>query len=474
LRPANSRRTRCVARSRESMLMYPAPVFFADSGGGAPWVGYPAPVQAFCAVSPMGFECMQPVPDHMQPAAPHRQDSHKKRVQGGRQHGFNGSMPSLLRASSGPSPTDSQASSVPTSFTSNIKKQSAHTPAAQKSRKSRKRAAIAKTAIPNSVSDAGAGTQAASDNCDELGQSFARCSEIIAQLESPGAVADSAFMNLLPATKELAFSKYGCRVIQKAIEVGSPDDLALLVEELRGHIPELYKSPHGNHVAAKFIEILRPASLGFLVAELAGTIGTVAKHQYGCRLLERLLEHCPPAQVTILVDELLTDAEPLCRHPFANFVMQHIFEHGLQPWKDNIALQIAGVLPYLSKHRTASHVVQRALEFGGEKIQRILIHALVNGEGEDSLVEVACSRYGSFVAEELAGIQVYSGPVRQLLQAGLSRITMSQYGKRAIAKFSFLPAPSAELLAHNGVEVGGHVEWPPLASSDEWPPLALL
>merc|ERR1711963_736671 len=126
----------------------------------------------------------------------------------------------------------------------------------------------------------------------------------------------------------------------------------------------------------------------------------VAKHQFGCRLLERLLEHCPSGQVECIINELLSDAEPLCRNPYGNFVMQHIFEHGSQAWKENIVEQIAWNIPHLAKHRTASHVVQRALEFGGPKIEKDLVEAFLNAEGESSLVEVACSRYGSYVVEQ--------------------------------------------------------------------------
>lgn len=47
---------------------------------------------------------------------------------------------------------------------------------------------------------------------------------------------------------------YGCRVIQKALEVISPEQQALLVKELEGHVLKCIKDQNGNHVIQKVIE----------------------------------------------------------------------------------------------------------------------------------------------------------------------------------------------------------------------------
>lgn len=274
-------------------------------------------------------------------------------------------------------------------------------------------------------------------NANALAKDPTSCNQIIAQLASQGHAARSAFQVVLPIAKTLSFAKHGCRVIQKAVEVGQKDEQADLVEELKGSIIELYKSPHGNHVIAKMIECLPVSSLQFILDEVQGSMIELAKHQYGCRLAERLLEYCPDAQP---LKELLLEAEPLCRHAYGNFVIQHIFVHGSQEWKDQIAEQLVGVLPQLAKHRTASHVVQSALERGGDEIQRSFAAALVNAEGGDSLVEVACTRYGSFVVEELSGVQHYREQVHGLLQNDFARLAEDQFGEKVLAKFGLVSA----------------------------------
>jgi hypothetical protein len=247
---------------------------------------------------------------------------------------------------------------------------------------------------------------------------------------------------ILPATKALAFSKHGCRVLQKAIEVTGGESRGSLVEKLKEKdtVLKLYQDPHGNHVLGKMIEVMPPANLDFLIRAFEGKAKDVARHQYGCRLLERLIEHCPAAQVETLVMEMLKDdeGEKLCRHPYGNFVIQHIFEHGQSAWKAMIVEQIIKTLPTLAKHRTASHVVQKALQHSGEEMQQSLVLALVHAQGDDSFVEVACSRYGSFVVEEMTSIQAYGDLARAKLQASRVHLGESQYGKKLVDKLGVL------------------------------------
>jgi mRNA-binding protein PUF3 len=261
------------------------------------------------------------------------------------------------------------------------------------------------------------------------------CNQLIAQFESNGSIARSAVLWLLPATRALTMSKHGCRVIQKAITLAGSSERVLLVNELKGSIEDLYKSPWGNHVVMKLIEVMPPTSLAFLITELAGKAVVAARHQYGCRIFERLIEHFPADQIESLIDEILLEAEPLCRHPFGNFVMQHLFEYGSESCKDIIVQRIMFAIPKLAKHRTASHVVQRAIEFCSERLQQVLVSALIHGEGDDAFVEIACTRYGSYVVHELASIQAYNEDVRKLLQEHLTRLAMDRYGKRALAGF---------------------------------------
>lgn len=273
----------------------------------------------------------------------------------------------------------------------------------------------------------------------ELGKDSERCNQIIAQLNLQRAAARPLIDILLPIVRPLSFSKHGSRITQKLIEIGLKEDLSHIVEELKGSITELYKSPHGNYVLSKMIEVLPATSLSFMTDQLQGSIVDLAQHQFGCRLVERLLEHCPNAAP---LQELLLEVEPLCCHQYGNFVMQHIFEHGPQAWKEQIIEQIGDIIPQLAKHRQASHVVQKALECGGEEIQRRLVLALMNGKDDDSLLDVACCRFGSYVVEELSNVPICHEHVRQLLEDGIRRLKEDRYGVRVASRFGLVSGPT--------------------------------
>jgi len=283
-------------------------------------------------------------------------------------------------------------------------------------------------------------------NTADLGQSFDRCKWVITQLESSRSIALPVFEWILPAMKTLAFSKHGCRVIQKAIEVVQPimGDDHVVIQELTGSIVDLCKDLHGNHVVSKMIEVLPAAHLEVFLEKFSGTAITMARHQYGCRVLERLIENFPPHQVHGLVTELIPEAYSLCCHRYANFVMQHIFEHGLQTWKDAIIEQIGDKSPELARHRIASHVLQSAINHGNAEVKGILVSALIGSDGKDSLLEIACSSYGSFVIAELADIEAHKDQVAELLKEDLccligrrvtDRLGKEFPGRRVAVKF---------------------------------------
>jgi len=468
------------------MLVYPTPLLLGNGtvavfGGTS--AGSPVMAQAFCALPGSGWDCRQPGQNYSRPqpnpelypayvqtfgasvcesgewpqAFPcsepgsQNKNSHKRRRHRGG-HRSKGTAPTQGHVGY-PKNDASQATSAPG--------QSSNTGEKQALPKAKKGDASAE------AQDKSGGSRAF--DVSQLGNDAKSCNDVIAQLDAQGPAGRAAFMSILPLTKKLAMTKHGCRVVQHAVKMGNACDHVKIVQELTGSIEALYKDLHGNHVVAKLIEVLRPASVSFLLDELKGSMVDVARHQFGCRLLERLLEHCPAEQVEGVAQELLLDPEPLCRHPFGNFVMQHCFEHGTQAWKAQIAKQMCGAatlgctmckeewsagkqsnhLTHLAKHRTASHVVQRALEHGGEDIQRTLILAL-----EDSLVEVGCSRYGSFVVEQVASTldEARKDPqsttpeflefcqhVDSLMQEALPCLAEDEYGKRIASKFGTGP-----------------------------------
>jgi len=196
----------------------------------------------------------------------------------------------------------------------------------------------------------------------------------------------------------LALTKRGCRIVQKAIDVGSPAYQQQLVENLHGHVHECVKSPHTNYVLQKFIETMAPERMQFVLTELQGEGVNIARHRFGCRILQRLIEHCPPGMTEPLINEVLADAASLCRHQYGNFIIQHILQHGSNGQRSAIAEVVGADIIRLAKHRIASHVVSCSMvHCPAEDVQR-LTHALLHDAGQ--LSDLSRREYGSFVVRE--------------------------------------------------------------------------
>lgn len=238
-----------------------------------------------------------------------------------------------------------------------------------------------------------------------------------------------------------------CRVVQKLLEVLGGILRDLLVTRLLSHTLELLESPHGNHVLTKIIEVIpRPGLEAFIARlELHGA-WAVARHRFGCRVVERLVEHGTEQQMCRLMDQWVLHAEELSRHQYGNFVIQSVLEHGSPDRRQSILQQLLPGLPQLATHRTASHVVQQALNHVSPEGQRAMAGALLQRQPPHSLPEVAASRYGSYVVEELCSVvQGDAGweALRQLERALPAALDASTHFARVAVKLG-LAEPSIQ------------------------------
>jgi hypothetical protein len=239
---------------------------------------------------------------------------------------------------------------------------------------------------------------------------------------------------------QLALSRSGCRIVQKAIEVAGGTDREMILNQLKDHITQLYESPHGNHVLTRAIEVLPVAKAGFVISALTGRCITVAKHRFGCRVICRLIEHCGEAQIYALLDELISESDMLARHVYGTYVVQSILEH-MSPARRSAVLH--NLLPNfvtLIMHRSGSLVVQRALDYCGREDQALVLDTL---HKSGSLVDIACSHFGSYVIEQLASMRYNHDVVASLsdvLMANIENLRASEHTERVISAFGLATA----------------------------------
>eukprot|EP00435_Cladocopium_sp_Y103_P028076 s483_g7.t1 len=209
----------------------------------------------------------------------------------------------------------------------------------------------------------------------------------------------------------LTRDRWGCRVMQAALEDAAPDFQQAFANELQGKALKLCQHLHANFVLQKYVELVPASSAGFLLEELTPHAMEVAVHVYGCRVLQRLIEHCPrEPQLASLLESVLSavpQIEKLLKDPFGSNVLRAVVAYGSDAQVKAIMAAISTNVLKFAKHKHASLVFERCLEASSERSgdfpERDMLVALLLGDGTSRapLAQVLLDRFGNYLAQRM-------------------------------------------------------------------------
>jgi pumilio RNA-binding family len=241
---------------------------------------------------------------------------------------------------------------------------------------------------------------------------------------------------------------YGCRVIQKALEVIELDQKTQLVHELDGHVIKCVRDQNANHVIQKCIECIPMEKIQFIITAFKGQVASLSTHPYGCRVIQRVLEHCSD-DLQCIVDEILESAYVLVQDQYGNYVTQHVLERGKPHERSQIISKLAGKIVQMSEHKYASNVVEKCLEHGDAAERELLIEEILSqSEENDNLLVMMKDQFANYVVQKILDIcndnqrEVLLNRIRMHLQS-LKKYT---YGKHIVARFEQLSGEESEAL----------------------------
>lgn len=76
----------------------------------------------------------------------------------------------------------------------------------------------------------------------------------------------------------LSFDQYGCRVIQKALEVLPSKEQDILVLEVRPQVMQCVEDSNGNHVIQKIVEQISSDKVQFIVDAFKSKVYEMSVH----------------------------------------------------------------------------------------------------------------------------------------------------------------------------------------------------
>lgn len=115
-----------------------------------------------------------------------------------------------------------------------------------------------------------------------------------------------------------------------------------------------------------------------------------------------MLEHCEEPTRTALLQELHQCAASLINDQYGNYVTQHVIEHGRDEDRGKIVSLITQNLVNFSKHKFASNVVEKSIQFGSKDERQDIVRTLtaVNDRGDSPVQILIRDQYGNYVVRK--------------------------------------------------------------------------
>ena len=202
----------------------------------------------------------------------------------------------------------------------------------------------------------------------------------------------------------LSTQMYGCRVVQKALEHILVEQQAAIVGELENHVLKCVKDQNGNHVIQKAIERCAPETIGFIYRAFLDQVQHLSLHPYGCRVIQRCLERTEffPAKARIMAELHASMQQGMIADQYGNYVVQHVVQKGAPLDKAQVFRLVIASLEGYSKHKFASNVVEKCIEYSDDMWRREVVNVLTaadqrRSEGDTTLVSMIKDNFGNYV-----------------------------------------------------------------------------
>ncbi|VDM46911.1 unnamed protein product [Toxocara canis] len=224
----------------------------------------------------------------------------------------------------------------------------------------------------------------------------------------------------------LSCNRYSTRVMQK-LWLKLNDELRMvLLDELKGREIDIAVDPNGTHLIQRIIEGAPISIYGPIVETFVSTnvrLRTIAEGRSGRRIVQLvfqklgndiLLPHSEDAKALLekLMQGMMLNFEQFVNHQFANYVIQYIISAQVFTRYTTEAIKkLFGKLLILSQEKYASHVVERALEFGNTKVVGAIMDEIFNGyehdsDGADALEILLFDQFGNYVVQKMFEIAI--------------------------------------------------------------------
>ena len=202
-----------------------------------------------------------------------------------------------------------------------------------------------------------------------------------------------------PNILEIGTNSHGTRVIQFLINyLKTPELRDYFVNMIKPYTIQLLKELNGTHIVQKllleFPDTCMQMNINKIIIENSASLAT---HRHGCCVLQKFIDGNYKKLQDELITNLINNCLVLIIDQFGNYVIQSILLLKDDKISTQIAKKINENLPYFSKHRYSSNVVEKCFDFCNQKDIATFIEKLSLPE---IVAELILDDHGNYVIQK--------------------------------------------------------------------------
>ena len=202
---------------------------------------------------------------------------------------------------------------------------------------------------------------------------------------------------IAPTILDIGSNSHGTRVIQKMINFLKTEELVnCFLNSIKPYIIPLLKELNGTHIINKFVND-HPECADEINKNIVDNCSLLATHRHGCCILQKMLEGPNKKLRNSLINNLIENCFVLIIDQFGNYVIQSILLLNDNKFSSAIAMKICDNVPYYSKHRYSSNVIEKCFDFCGKKERRKLIEKI---SPPDVISDLIMDEHGNYVVQK--------------------------------------------------------------------------
>ena len=244
---------------------------------------------------------------------------------------------------------------------------------------------------------------------------------------------------IAPTILDIGSNCHGTRVLQNLINHLSTKELVdCFLNSIRPYIIPLLKELNGTHIINKFINDHKECAeeINKIIIDNCSLLAT---HRHGCCILQKMLEGPDKKLRNQLINNLIENCFVLIIDQFGNYVIQRILLLNDKTSSSAIAVKICDNLPYYSKHRYSSNVIEKCFDFCGKKEKKKLVEKINSPE---IISELILDEHGNYVIQKALFYADYKEKEAILnhIKPLIPKIQKAPFGEKLLSRlYTFYP-----------------------------------